>query len=58
MADLKLSSFKPLSDTFGKVATSLLSMQNSAYEKDAEKALALTAGIGGLQAVNNKLQNN
>ena len=57
MADLKLSSFKPLSDTFGKVATSLLSMQNSAYEKDAKKALALTAGIGGLQAVDNKLQN-
>lgn len=57
MADLKLSSFKPLSDTFGKVATSLLSMQNSAYEKDAKKAFGLNLITGGIEAVDNKLQN-
>jgi hypothetical protein len=57
MADFKVSSFKPLSDTFGKVATSLLSMQNSGYKKNAEKAFGLNILTGGLQAVNSKLQN-
>ena len=41
MADFKFSSFKPMSETYAKVAKSLLSSTGDSYKKDVYKGLGL-----------------
>ena len=56
MADFKFSSFKPMSETYAKVAKSLLSSTGDSYKKDVYKGLGLQVIADGLKGVGANLK--
>jgi len=56
MADFKESPFKPMSETFGKVAKSLLSSTGDSYKKDVYKGIGIQAIADGLKGVGANLK--
>ena len=56
MADFKESPFKPMSETYGKIAKSLLSSTNDSYKKDVYKGIGLQAIADGLKGAGASLK--
>ena len=56
MANMKESPFKPMSETYGKIARSLLSSTGDAYEKDVYKGIGLKVIADGLKGVGANLK--
>jgi len=56
MADFKESPFKPMSDSYRKLATSLLSSSNDSYKKDVYKGIGLQVIADGLKGVGANLK--
>ncbi len=56
MADFKESPFKPMSETYGKLAKSLLSSTGDSYKKDIYKGIGLQAIADGLKGVGTSLK--
>lgn len=56
MADFKQSPFKPMSETYGKIAKSLLSSTNDSYKKDVYKGIGLQVIADGLKGVGASLK--
>ena len=56
MADFKESPFKPMSETYGKIAKSLLSSTNDSYQKDVYKGIGLQAIADGLKGAGASLK--
>ncbi len=56
MADFKQSPFKPMSETYGKIARSLLSNTGDSYKKDVYKGLGLQVIADGLKGVGANLK--
>jgi hypothetical protein len=56
MADFKESPFKPMSETYGKIAKSLLSSTGDSYKKDVYKGIGIQAIADGLKGVGANLK--
>lgn len=56
MADFKQSPFKPMSETYGKIARSLLSSTGDSYQKDVYKGIGLQVIADGLKGVGASLK--
>ncbi len=56
MADFKESPFKPMSDSYRKLATSLLSSSDDSYKKDVYKGIGLQVIADGLKGVGANLK--
>ena len=56
MADFKQSPFKPMSETYGKIARSLLSSTGDSYKKDVYKGIGLQVIADGLKGVGASLK--
>lgn len=56
MADFKESPFKPMSETYGKIAKSLLSSTGDSYKKDVYKGIGLQAIADGLKGAGASLK--
>jgi len=56
MANIKESPFKPMSETYGKVARSLLSSTGDDYKKDVYKGIGLKVIADGLKGVGANLK--
>ena len=56
MADFKFSSFKPMSETYAKIARSLLSSTGDSFKKDVYKAIGVQAFADGLKGAGANLK--